>query len=405
MNKSKFVYLDYAASTPMDDQVIETISMHFKKTYGNASSIHTQGQIAKTILEDSRKSVASLINANKDDIFFTSSGTESDNIAIMGTALKNKNKGNHIITSAIEHPAIEKPCKELEKEGFELTILPVNEYGLINLEDLKQSITEKTILISIMFANNEIGTIEPIKKIGEIAKDNNIIFHTDAVQAFGKIPIDVNELNIDLMSSSSHKLYGPKGIGMLYVRNQGKRNGCGNFIQPIMYGGNHEKKMRPSTEAVPLIAGFAKAVGLAKEEMLHEIARQTKLRDKIIRFVSKNINGAYLNGHPTQRLPNNVNLGFPCIEGETLLISLNVENIGASTGSACSTNSLEPSHVLKAIGLTSDEANGSLRVTIGRFTTEEEVDYFLEVLPNALEEIRGMPPLDRWFCCGNRVQL
>jgi len=395
MGFSNYVYLDYNATTPMDPRVIEEINKHFKETYGNASSLHTAGQKARQILENSRSIVASLINADKDDIFFTSSGTESDNLAVFGVAFKNKERGSHIITSSIEHHAIENSCKELEKKGFKVTFLPVDEYGLINLKDLTDSITDDTILISIIFANNEIGTIEPIKEIGEIAKKNDIIFHTDAVQAIGKVPIDVNEMNIDLLSASAHKLYGPKGIGMLYIRNQGKRKGGGKYIEPLLHGGGHEKKMRPSTEAIPLIAGFAKAAELAKEDMLKEMERQTKLRDKIIDFVLENIEDTYLNGHPTKRLPNNVNLGFRFIEGESILLSLDMEGIAASTGSACSSKALEASHVLLATGLRPEEAHGSLRISFGRFTTEEEVNYFLEKLPPIIERLRKMSPLKK----------
>jgi len=395
MGISNYVYLDYNATTPMDPRVIEEINKHFKETYGNASSLHTVGQRAHQILESSRETVASLINADKDDIFFTSSGTEADNLAIKGVAFKNKERGSHIITSSIEHHAIENPCKELEKKGFKVTFLPVDEYGLINLKDLEDSITDNTILISIMFANNEIGTIEPIKEIGQIAKKNDIIFHTDAVQAIGKVPIDVNEMNIDLLSASAHKLYGPKGIGMLYIRNQGKRKGWGKYIEPLLHGGGHEKKMRPSTEAIPLIAGFAKAAELAKEDMLKEMERQTKLRDKIIDFVLENLEDTYLNGHPTKRLPNNVNLGFRFIEGESILLSLDMEGIAASTGSACSSKALEASHVLLATGLRPEEAHGSLRISFGRFTTEEEVNYFLEKLPPIIERLRKMSPLKK----------
>jgi len=395
MNDSKYVYLDNAATTPMDPRVIDEINKHFKETYGNASSLHALGQKAGQILENSRKTIAFLINANREDIFFTSSGTEADNIAIMGVASKNKNRGNHIITSAIEHHAVENPCKELEKRGFKITFLPVDNYGLINIKDLENAITKNTFLISIMFANNEIGTIEPIKEIGTIAKEHDVIFHTDAVQAFGKVPIDVNEMNIDLLSASAHKLYGPKGVGMLYIRNKGVREGWGKFIEPLMYGGGHERDMRPSTVNVPGIAGFAKAVEIAKEEMKEETRRQIKLRDNIIKGVTKNIEDSYLNGHPTQRLPNNVNLGFRYIEGESIVLDLDMEGIGTSTGSACSSKSLDPSHVLVAIGLKPEEAHGSLRISIGRFTTDKDVDYLLENLPHVIERLRKMSPLKK----------
>ncbi|MHA1803581.1 MAG: cysteine desulfurase NifS [Promethearchaeota archaeon] len=393
MNEKKYVYLDYAATTPMDPRVVEEINKHFTNTYGNPSSLHYIGQKASKVLEDSRAMVASLINARPEEIIFTSSGTESDNLAIKGVAYKNKKKGNHIITSAIEHHAVLEPCKRLEKEGYEITYLPVDRTGLINLNELENAITDKTILISIMFANNEIGTIEPIKEIGEIAKSHDVFFHTDAVQAFAKIPLDVQEMNIDLLSASSHKIYGPKGVGMLYIRDGGKGKKGGKYIEPLMEGGGHENKMRPSTENVPGIAGFAKAVEIAKNELHVEAERLTKLRDKIINTITTNIEHCYLNGHRTKRLPNNVNLGFSFIEGESILLSLDAEYIGVSTGSACSSKSLEPSHVLLAIGLDPQEAHGSLRVTLGRFTTEEEVEYFLEKLPPIIERLREVSPL------------
>ena len=395
MNDSKYIYLDNAATTPMDARVIEEINYHFKETYGNSSSLHSIGQKDGQILLKSREVIASLINATRDDIFFTSSGTEADNIAIFGVALKNKERRNHIITSSIEHNAVENPYKELEKRGFELTFLPVDKYGIINIKDLKNSITKKTLLISIMFANNEIGTIEPIKEIGAIAKENDVIFHTDAVQAFGKVPIDVDDMNIDLLSASAHKLYGPKGVGMLYVRNKGVREGWGKYIEPLMYGGGHERDMRPSTVNVPGIAGFAKAVELAKEEMDVESQRQIKLRDKIIKWVTENIEDTFLNGHPTQRLPNNVNLGFRYIEGESIVLDLDMEGIATSTGSACSSKSLDPSHVLLAIGLNPERAHGSLRISLGRFTTEEDVKFLFKKLPSVIERLRKISPLKK----------
>ena len=395
MNDSKCIYLDNAATTPMDSRVIEEVTKHFKETYGNSSSLHSVGQKAGQILLKSRETIASLINANRDDIFFTSSGTEADNIAIFGVTSKNRERGNHIITSSIEHHAVENPYKELIKRGFEVIFLPVDQFGLIAVKDLEKAITDKTILISIMFANNEIGTIEPVKEIGAIAKKHDVIFHTDAVQAVGKVPINVEDMNIDLLSASAHKLYGPKGVGMLYILNKGVRKGWGKFIEPIMYGGGHERDMRPSTVNVPGIAGFAKAAELANEEMEEESLRQIKLRDKIIKWVTENIEDTYLNGHPTKRLPNNVNLGFRYIEGESIVLDLDMEGIATSTGSACSSQSLEPSHVLTAIGLKAEEAHGSLRVSLGRFTTEEDIDYFLEKLPGVIERLRKMSPLKK----------
>jgi len=395
MDASKYVYLDYAATTPMDPRVIEVMNEHFRESYGNSSSLHSIGQKAAQTLVQSREAVASLINAKRDEIIFTSSGTEADNIAILGVALKNKNRGKHIITSVLEHHAVENTCKSLRKKGFNITFLPVDRYGLIDLEELEDMITDETTLISIMFANNEIGTIEPIKEIGEIAKKHDILFHTDAVQAVGKVPIDVEAMNIDLLSASAHKLYGPKGVGMLYLRNKGVREGWGKYIEPIMFGGGHEKDMRPSTVNVPGIAGFAKAAELAKNEMPIEIEKHTKYRDKIIKNVLDNIDDSYLNGHPTKRLPNNVNLGIRFIEGESIVLDLDSEGIATSTGSACSSISLDPSHVLLAIGLKPQEAHGSLRVSVGRFTTVDDVDYFLEKLPPIIDRLRKMSPLKR----------
>jgi len=395
MDTSKYVYLDYAATTPMDPLVIEVMNEHFKLSYGNSSSLHSVGQKAAQTLVKSRETIASLINAKRDEIIFTSSGTEADNIAILGVAIKNQERGKHIITSTIEHHAVENACKSLKKKGFSTTFLPVDKYGLIDLTELEDMITDETTLISIMFANNEIGTIEPIKEIGAIAKKHDIIFHTDAVQAFGKVPIDVEAMNIDLLSASAHKLYGPKGVGMLYIKNKGVREGWGKYIKPIMFGGGHERDMRPSTVNVPGIAGFAKAVELSMDVMPKEIEQQTKLRDKIINFVLNNIGDTYLNGHPTQRLPNNVNLGIRFIEGESIILDLDSEGIAASTGSACSSKSLDPSHVLLAIGLKPQEAHGSLRVAVGRFTSEADVDYFLEKLPPIVERLRKMSPLKR----------
>ncbi len=395
MSHQKYIYLDNAATTPMDPRVIDEITKHFRETYGNSSSLHSLGQKAAKVLEQSREKVATLIHANREDIVFTSGGTESNNMALFGVAMKNKDRGNHIITSSIEHHAIEVPCKQLEKRGFEVTYLPVDKYGVIKLDDLENAITDKTILITIMFANNEIGTIEPIKEIGKIAREHDIIFHTDAVQAFGKIPINVDELNIDLLSASAHKIYGPKGVGLLYMRNKGYRDKRKKYMEPLMYGGGHERDWRPSTVNVPGIAGFAKAVEICEQEMAQEIERETRLRDKIIKFIMENIDDTILNGHPSKRLPNNVNISFKYIEGESILLDLDARGIAASTGSACSSKSLEPSHVLLAIGLNPQDAHGSLRVSLGRFTTEEDVDYFLENLPPIIQRLRAMSPLAR----------
>jgi cysteine desulfurase len=377
----------------MDPRVIEVIDRHFKETYGNSSSLHSVGQKAAKLLEDSRKQIAPLINAERPEIFFTSSGTEADNTAIFGVIQQNKTKGNHIITSSIEHHAVENPYKYLEGKGYKVTFLPVDRTGMIDTEDLKEEITNKTILISIMTANNEIGTIQPIKEIGEIANANDVIFHTDAVQAFGKIPIDVKQMNIDLLSASSHKIYGPKGIGLMFIKNQGKNENGEKFIQPLMYGGGHERDMRPSTVAVPLVAGFAKAVELAQNEMDAEAKRQIELRDDIIRRITSQIDDSFLNGHSVKRLPNNINVTIKYIDGESMVLDLDMEGIGVSTGSACSSKSLEPSHVLKAIGLTNQEAQGSLRISIGRYTTKKEINYLFKKLPKIVNRLRKMSPL------------
>jgi len=391
----KEVYLDYAASTPMDPEVVNGMLIHLKSTFGNASSLHSFGQRAHQILEQSRDKIASFINAKPDEIFFTSSGTESDNLAIKGVAFKNKKMGNHIITSKIEHHAVLHPCQYLEKLGFRITYLDVNKYGLVNLNELEEVILDKTILISIMFANNEIGTIEPIKEIGMIAKNHGILFHTDAVQAFGKIPIDVEEMNIDLLSASAHKLYGPKGVGLLYVRGKSEKIGGKKYIEPILHGGGHENGLRSSTENIPGIAGFAKAVELCKQNMSEEAKKLIGFRDRIIKEITENIEDVYLNGHSTQRLPNNINLGFRYIEGESIVLSLNEEGFATSTGSACSSKSLEPSHILLAIGQKPEEAHGSLRITMGRFTTEDNIEYFLEKLPPIIARLRKMSPLKK----------
>ncbi|MFX1275209.1 MAG: cysteine desulfurase family protein [Promethearchaeota archaeon] len=389
------VYLDYAATTPMDPEVISEIDKHLRETYGNASSLHGDGQIAHQLLEKCRQKIAQFLNANEDEIVFTSSGTESNNLALKGIAYKNRERGNHIITSKIEHHSVLHTCQYLEKIGFKVSYVNVDKDGLIDLKELEENITDKTILISVMFANNEIGTIEPIKEIGQIAKKHNVLFHTDAVQAFGKIPIDVEDLNIDLLSASGHKIYGPKGVGMLYVRGGGKKKGMGKYIEPILHGGGHEKGLRSSTENIPGIVGFTKAVELCQHNMEIESSKLINFRDKIISKFTSEIDDVYLNGHPTKRLPNNVNLGFRYIEGESILLSLDIEGISVSTGSACSSKSLEASHVLLAIGQKPEEAHGSIRITMGRFTTEDDIKYLFETLPGIIIRLRSMSPLKK----------
>ena len=382
----KKIYLDYAATTPTDPEVVKAMLPYFTDRFGNPSSIYSFGQESKAAIEKAREKISSFLGAKQEEIIFTSCGTESDNFAIKGTAYANQNKGNHIITSSIEHHAVIKSCKFLEKMGFKITYLPVNKDGLIDLDDVKKAITDKTILISIMHANNEIGTIQPIAEIGKIVKEKEISFHSDAVQTFGHIPVNVDELNVDLLSMSGHKLCGPKGIGALYIRK-------GTRIVPFMHGGEQEKRRRASTENVPAIVGFGKAVEIAKNSMNEEAKKLTILRDKLIKGIFEKIEHIRLNGHPLKRLPNNVNISIESVEGESLLLNLDMEGIAASTGSACSSSSLEASHVLLALGLSHELAHGSLRFTLGRFTEEKDIDDVLEVLPKIVEKLRSMSPL------------
>lgn len=380
------IYLDYAATTPTDPRVVLEMQPYFNEIFGNPSSLHHFGQEAKGAVELAREKIASLIKAKSEEIVFTSGGTESDNFAIKGVVFANEKKGNHIITSTIEHHAVIEPCKFLEKRGFFVTYIPVDEYGFVNPDDIKKTITDKTILISIMHANNEIGTIEPIEEIGNIAKEKGIYFHTDAVQSAGAIPIDVNNLNVDLLSMSAHKLYGPKGVGALYVRR-------GTKMVPFMHGGSQEKNRRGSTENVPGIVGFGKACEIASLGMEGFGKNISYLRDKLIKDLQSKINDCVLNGHPTKRLPNNINVCLKYIEGESMLLNLDMEGIAASTGSACSSAMLEPSHVLLAIGKSHELAHGSIRFTLGHPTTENDIDYVLEVFPRIVEKLRKMSPL------------
>jgi len=373
----KRIYLDHAATTPVDPEVVEEMLPYFTERFGNASSSHSLGREARLALENSREKIAEVINSEPEEIFFTSGGTESNNLAIKGVA--NKSKKGHIITSVIEHHAVLNPCRYLEGNGFRVTYLPVDEYGLIDLKELENSITEDTILISIMHANNEIGTVQEIEEIGKIARERGVYFHTDAVQSVGKIPIDVKRLNIDLLSISSHKMYGPKGVGALYVRK-------GVEIEPILHGGGHELGLRSGTENVPGIVGFAKAAELSLKRMNKESNRLLRLRDKLIDGVLE-IEDSRLNGHPRKRLPNNANFSFAEIKGN-LIQDLDVKGILASSGSACSSHSSEPSHVLTAIGLSEEEANASLRLTLGKDNTEEDIEYVLRILPDVIRELR-----------------
>ena len=376
--------MDYAATTPVDPRVVKAMLPYFSKKFGNTMSLHFFGREAKKALENSRELIAGLINAQPQEIIFTSSATEANNQALKGLAFANRKKGKHIIVSRIEHHCILESVHWLEKIGFEVTYLPVDKYGLVDLGELERAIRKDTILVSIMHANNEIGTIEPIEEIGKICSEHGVYFHTDAAQTYGKIPIDVKKMNIDLLTASSHKMYGPKGAACLFIRE-------GTKIEPLLHGGGHEFGLRSSTVNVASIVGFAEAARICKKLMKREAEKQTKLRDKLIKGVLK-IENSHLNGHPKKRLPNNANFWFAFIEGESLVMQLDLQGIAASTGSACSTESLEPSHVLLAIGLKPWQAHGSLRLSIGRWTTREEVNYVLKVLPQAVEKLRKISP-------------
>ena len=378
--------MDHSATTATDPAVIEAMLPYFSEKYGNPSSIYTIGRQARKAIEESRQKVADLIGAKKEEIIFTGSGTESDNLAIKGSVFKNREKGDHIITSSIEHHAVLHTCKYLEKNGFKVTYIPVSKDGIVNPYDVEKAITAKTILITIMHANNEIGTIQPIEEIGRIAKEKDIKFHTDAVQTAGKIPVNVDALGVSMLSISAHKIYGPKGVGALYIRK-------GTFVEPQLHGGGHERNIRSSTENVPGIVGFGKACELAMKQLPEE-AKLSALRDSLITGVLK-IKDSYLNGHPTKRLPNNANFRFSYIEGESLILNLDMKGVAASTGSACSSTSLEPSHVLMAIGLRPEEAHGSLRLTLGRENTQEDIDFVISVLPDIVNKLRMISPLSR----------
>ena len=382
----KTIYFDYAATSPVRNEVFEEIKPYFSSFFGNPSSIYQLGQEAKQAIETARQTVARVLGGRTDEIFFTSCGSESDNWALRGVAEALQQKGNHIITTKIEHHAVLHTAQYLERHGFTVTYLDVDQDGLISLEELEKAITPKTILISVMAANNEIGTLQPLKEIGAIAKRHGVLFHTDAVQAVGHVPLDVEEMQIDLLSLSGHKLGAPKGIGALYIRK-------GTPIHPFLLGGGQEKKQRAGTENVASIVGLAKAMALAAEEMEEETARLTALREKLINGLLEKIPHSQVNGHRTKRLPGNCNLSFAFVEGETILMLLDAAGIAASSGSACTSGSLDPSHVLLALGLSHELAHGSVRFTLGLGTTEEEVDYVLEVLPDIVARLREMSPL------------
>jgi cysteine desulfurase len=380
------IYFDYAATTPTDPAVTEAMQPYFFDRFGNPSSIHYFGQQAKKAMEEARSKVASFLAAKEEEIIFTSGGTESDNFALFGILWANAARGNHVITTAIEHHAILEPAHFLEKQGYQITYVKPDRYGMVSPEGIAKEITNKTVLISVMHANNEIGTVQPIKEIGRLAREKGVYFHTDAVQTVGHIPVNVNDLNVDLLSLSAHKFYGPKGVGCLYVKK-------GTRLQPYLRGGGQERRRRASTENIPGIVGLGKAAELCAEKMGGEMKEQARLRDRLIAEIPQRIDRVYLNGHPTDRLPNNVNFSIEYIEGESMLLNLDMLGIAASTGSACTSGDLEPSHVLLSIGRPHELCHGSLRLSLGRYTRENEVDRFLEVFPNIVAKLRAMSPL------------
>ena len=386
MEQKRTVYMDHAATTPVRPEVVEAMLPYFSERYGNPSSLYALAREAKGAVEEARGQVASAIGAEPEEIFFTSGGTESDNWAIKGVAAGLRKRGDHIITSSIEHSAVIHPCRELEKEGFQVTYLPVDEFGRVDPGAVEDAITKETILISVMAANNEIGTIQPVAEIGRIAHDRGVLFHTDAVQAIGAFPVDVDAIGADLLALTAHKFGGPKGAGALYVRKRTR-------IATLMEGGAQERGRRAGTENVPGIVGLGRAIELAVAGMPRNATRIAGMRDRMIREILDAIPDTRLNGHPTERLPNNVNIAFRYVEGESILLLLDAQGIAASSGSACTSASLEPSHVLLAIGLPHEIAHGSLRLTLGQDTTEDDVDHVLSVLPGVIERLREMSPL------------
>lgn len=384
----KKIYLDYAATTPTHPEVIKEMFPFFSEVYGNPSSIYQLAQKAKRAVEEAREKVARFLNAKTEEIIFTSGGTEADNMALKGIAFANKKRGNHIVTSKIEHHAVLNTCKWLEKQGFKVTYIPVDRYGVVDFDELRKSLTDKTILVSVMYANNEVGTIEPISEIARITKERGIYFHTDAVQIVGKIPVDVEKLGVDLLSLSAHKLYGPKGVGALYMRK-------GVKISSLIHGGHHERNKRAGTENVPGIVGLGKACEIAAKEMATEEKRLKILRDRLYKGLNSRIDEIFLNGHPQNRLPGILNICIKYVEGESMLINLDLEGVCASSGSACTSSSLEPSHVLLAMGIPPEIAHGSLRFSLGRDTTEGDIDRVIEVLPPIVEKLRVMSPFGK----------
>ncbi|MFZ3094188.1 MAG: cysteine desulfurase NifS [Methanothrix sp.] len=384
----KRIYMDHSATTPVAPEVQAAMLPYFGEKFGNASSLHRSGREAKEALEDSREKVAALLGARAEEIIFTSGGTESDNLALKGIARKNRKLGKHIITTQIEHPAILETCRALEKDGFEVTYLPVTGEGLVELSTLEAAIRPDTILISVMHANNEVGTIQPLEEIGRLAAERDIYLHSDAVQSVGKIPVNVDDLGVDLLSLSAHKLYGPKGVGALYIRK-------GTKLESIIQGGGHERRLRSGTENISGIVGLARAAELAERDMPREAERLAGLRDRLAELVLGKVKDAWINGTMKKRLPGNLNFGFKYVEGESLLLFLDSKGICVSTGSACSSHKLEPSHVLMSLGLKAEECHGSLRITLGMSNTMEEIEYVAESIVEAVERFRGISALGR----------
>lgn len=380
------IYMDHGATTRPDPEVVSAMLPYYNEFFGNASSLHTSGQEAAKALYHSREVVADFLGASPEEIIFTSGGTESDNLAIKGIAYLKKNAGKHIITTVIEHPAVLNTCKYMEETGYRITYVPVDDQGLVDPADVENAITDDTILVSIIHGNNEIGTIQPIEDISRIAHMHGVLMHIDAVQSVGKIPVNVDALDVDLLSISSHKIYGPKGVGALYVKK-------GTRLQSLMQGGAHEYGKRAGTENIPGIVGIAKAIELAKQRLEEDAKHLLNLRDTMVKKILSSIPYSHLNGHPTKRLPNNVNVRFNFVEGESLLMMLNMKGVYVSTGSACSSKSLEPSHVLMALGLPPEEIHGSLRITLGRENTIDEVDYVVDNLIEIVEKLRSISPI------------
>ena len=380
------IYLDYAATTPVHPEVVKAMLPYFSEVFGNPSAIYSCGQEAAAALEEARAKVAGLIGSRSEEIVFTSGGTEADNMALIGVANAMRSRGNHIITTAIEHHAIIEVARFLEKNGFELTYLGVDDQGIVDPDEVRRAITDKTILVSVMLANNELGTIQPLAEISRATRQAGVYLHTDAVQAVGRIPVNVDELGVDLLSMSAHKLYGPKGAGALYIRK-------GVRMEPITHGGGQERTRRSGTQNVAGIVGLSRAVELAGQEMAAEAERLTPLRDRLIQGILEGIDHSYLNGHAVKRLPNNANLSFDFVEGESMCLNLDLKGICVSTGSACSSSNLEPSHVLLAMGVTSQLAHGSLRFTLGKWTEPADIDRVLEALPPIVAKLRAMSPL------------